>query len=112
MRATALLTLLLALMASLPAIGKERARLCAKYRTSNGWSQAYKIDGTIIKGYELNQATGTFNYQGLDTYVVIFWDQGEASIIQMESPFVTYVDEIGYDQQGRAWQIHKGSICF
>lgn len=111
MRAIALL-MPLAFVVSLPVYGNERAEVCAKYRASNGWSQAYKVDATIIKGYELNQATSTFNYQGFDTYVVIFWGQGEASVIQMELPFVTYVDGTGYDQQGRAWQIHKGSICY
>ena len=102
---------ILGMAAASSAYGKERAEVCAKYRTPNGWSQAYKIDATIISGYELNQATSSYNYQGYDTYVVIFWGQDEASVIQMDSPYVTYVDETGYDQQGRAWQIHKGSFC-
>lgn len=90
----------------------ERVEICAKYRTSSGLSDAYKVEATIIKGYELNQATSSFNYQSLDTYVVIFWDRDEASVIQMESPFVTFMEEKGYDQQGREWQIKKGSFCF
>jgi hypothetical protein len=108
---TVLVLTILGLVAASTAYGKERAEICAKYRTSSGWSQAYKVDATIIKGYELNQATGSYSYQGYDTYVVIFWDQDEASVIQMESPYVTYMDGPGYDQQGRAWQIHKGSFC-
>lgn len=90
----------------------ERVEICAKYRTSSGLSDGYKVKATIIKGYELNQATSSLNYQSLDTYVVIFWDRNEASVIQMESPFVTYMEEKGYDQQGREWQIKKGSFCF
>lgn len=90
----------------------EHAEICAKYRTSTGWSDAYKVEATIAKGNELNQATSSFNYQSFDTYVVIFWDKDQASVIQMESPFVTLVEQTGYDQQGRAWQIKKGSICF
>ena len=111
MRVTALFAIL-AIFFSTHAFGKERAQVCAKYRTSNGWSQAYKVDAIIVTGNELNEATGTLYYQGFDTYVVIFWRQDEASVIQMELPYVTYIDETGYDQQGRAWQIHRGSICF
>lgn len=108
---TMLVLAFLGLVAMSPAYGKERAEVCAKYRTANGWSQAYKVDATIMKGYELNQSTSSYNYQAYDTYVVIFWAQDEASVIQMESPYVTYMDEAGYDQQGRAWQIHKGTFC-
>lgn len=93
-------------------IAKERAEICAKYRNSDGWSKSYKVEATIAKGNELNQATSSLNYQGFDTYVVIFWDKDEASVIQMESPYVTFLEQTGYDQQGRAWKIKKGSICF
>lgn len=67
---------------------------------------------TLAKGSELNQATSSFNYQSFDTYVVIFWDKDVASVIQMKSPFISFTGETGYDQQGREWQIEKGSICF
>ncbi|WP_156812294.1 hypothetical protein [Legionella tunisiensis] len=90
----------------------ERIEICAKYRTSSGWSDVYKVEATITKGSELNQATSSFNYQSFDTYVVIFWDRDEASVIQMDSPFVTYTEQTGYDQQGREWRIGKGSVCF
>lgn len=91
---------------------KEKAVVCAKYRTSSGWSNAYKVEAIILKGHELNQATSSLTYQGFDTYVVIFWDKDAASVIQMESAFVTFMEQTGYDQQGRAWQIKKGSVCF
>lgn len=95
-----------------PLSAAERVELCAKYRTSSGWSDGYKIEATITKGSELNQATSSFNYQSLDIYVVIFWDKDEASVIQMNSPFISFTGETGYDQQGREWQIEKSSICF
>lgn len=90
----------------------ERTEICAKYRASSEWSDAYSVEAAIAKGHELNQATSSFDYQGFDTYVVIFWDKDEVSVIQMESPFVTIVEQTGFDQQGREWQIKRGSICF
>lgn len=89
----------------------ERIEICAKYRTSSGWSDVYKVEATMTTGSELNQATSGFNYQSFDRYVVIFWDKDEASVIQMESPFDTFMEQTGYDQQGREWQIKKGTVC-
>ena len=91
---------------------KERAEICAKYRTASGWSNSYKVEATIISGSELNQATSSFNYQSFDKYVIIFWDKDQASVIHMEKAFVTFVEQMGFDQQGRAWLIKKGNICF
>ncbi|HAT8319320.1 TPA: hypothetical protein GDD06_08920 [Legionella pneumophila] len=93
-------------------LAAEKAEICAKYQTASGWSDAYGVEATIIKGSELNQATSSFNYESFDTYVLIFWDRNEVSVIQMESPFVTFMEETGHDQQGREWQIKKGSVCF
>ena len=66
---------------------------------------------TILSGIELNQATRSFNYNAPSTYVIIFWDKNEASIIEMQMPFLSVVGEQGTDQRGISWEIAKSSIC-
>lgn len=94
------------------AIAPERVVVCAKYRTNYGWSKGYKVEATITKGSQLNQVTSSFNYNVLSTYVMIFWDEDEASVIEMDFPILTVVGQSGEDQQGRQWEIAKTNICF
>jgi len=91
---------------------REEAVICAKYQKEYGWSHGYKVNAQILSGYELNTATTLFNYNALSKYVVIFWDQGEASVIELDFPFLTAIGGSGKDQQGRKWNIAKTSICF
>lgn len=90
----------------------ERATVCAKYRTEYGWSNGYQVVATIQTGNELNQATRSFSYTSYSTYVVIFWDKGQASVIEMSFPYLGPIGQEGEDQQGRKWEIAKTSICF
>ncbi|CAM4474592.1 MAG: hypothetical protein LEGION0403_FIIPPAGN_02820 [Legionella sp.] len=48
-------------------LAAERVQVCAKYRTSSGWFDIYKVEATIIKGSELNQATSSFKYPSFET---------------------------------------------
>lgn len=93
-------------------IAAEKQIVCAKYRKDYSWSSGYRVEATIIKGVELNKATVTFNYKPISTYVVIFWDKGQASIIELDFPILTGVGQSGEDQKGRKWEISKSSICF
>lgn len=90
----------------------ERETICAKYRVEYGWSKGYQVEATILKGYELNQATRSLNYTSYSTYVIIFWDKDQASVIEMSFPYLSYVGQEGEDQQGRKWEIAKTSVCF
>ena len=89
----------------------ERAVVCAKYAANYGWSEGYAIEATIASGSELNQATGSFTYDGLSTYVVIFWRQDQATIIKMSFPYLSAIGMDGEDQEGRKWQVAKTSVC-
>ena len=107
-----LLALFVSLL-SLSALASERATVCAKYRADYGWSKGYKVEATITKGTDLNRATGSYDYSPFSTYVVIFWDRDEASIIEMEWPTLSYMGTNGEDQRGVKWEISKGSsYCF
>jgi len=71
-----------------------------------GWSKGYMVEAEIASGQELGQATGQFSrFRPLNTYVVIFWDKNEASIIEMQFPILGPVPVNGTDMQGRHWTI-------
>lgn len=107
-----LFAMIIVAIAAVPCLAMEREVICAKYRTTNGWSKGYRVEATIAKGSELNQATKTFNYSGLSTYVVIFWNKDEASIIEMDLPWLSPIAQEGKDLRGVKWEIAKTSICF
>ncbi len=95
-----------------------------KYETEYGWSKSYKIEVQFLTGMELNNATGSFKYSGYSNYAVIFWGQGEASIIKLSSYLAcgyevdcecienTYGDLKGTDLQGIAWKICTSEYCY
>ena len=90
----------------------ESVAVCAKYQTESGWSKGYRVDATLIKGTELNNATHTFNYNALSTYVVIFWDKDQASIIEMAWPHLSAIGQQGHDQRGLEWEVSKSTVCY
>lgn len=94
------------------ALAEERVQICAKYSVDYGWSEGYSVEGTIYKGSELNSATSTYNYSAYSTYVAIFWSNTQATIIKMNSPYVTAIGSEGEDQEGRTWRIAKTSYCY
>ena len=59
-----------------------RDRCKAKSETQTGYSQFYSVSCNYLSGEELNERTKTFDYKSLTTYTVIFWDKGEATIIE------------------------------
>ena len=88
--------------------------VCVKYQTQSGWSKGYQVDGTVIKGSELNSRTGTYNYEPYSTYVVVFWSQEQASILQLSyySGSISAYGISATDQEGRSWQVSKTSYCY
>ncbi|HTA26187.1 MAG TPA: hypothetical protein VK809_00240 [Bacteroidia bacterium] len=66
----------------------------------------------------MNQATGTYNYDSYAYYAVIFWGEGEASVIKLYNSIIcggyvtceclnyTYQMYGGRDQAQREWQIY------
>ena len=93
-------------------LAAEKVKVCAKYRANYGWSTGYKVEANVLNGSELNAATNSMNYNAISTYVVIFWDEGQASVIELDFPFLSMVGQTGTDQQGRQWEIAKTLICY
>lgn len=95
------------------AVAQEN-RVCVKYQTTNGWSQGYYVEGSVLKGSELNRQTRTFSYDAFATYVVIFWGPGEASILKLDSYFGSIpAYALGAtDQRGRRWTVSSNRYCY
>ena len=96
------------LLMPIVAFSSDEMVVCAK----QGNGQAYKVEATLTTGAELNAATHSVNYLGFRTYIVIFWKQNQASIIELDFPHVSVLGTSGTDQQGRPWEVSTSSLCF
>ena len=93
-------------------IAIEKDVVCIKYQTQSGWSQAYEVEGTILKGFDLNRLTMSNAYKPLVTYVVVFWENNQATIIESDSLMITLMESNGVDQNGVTWKVKKGGISY
>ena len=102
---------LVLLLISQLAVSAETKKVCATYKNSN---KSYLVDAQILSGMELAKATYNFQYNALSKYVVIFWGQGEASVIELDLPFdINVFGSTGKDQKGYPWSISSNtSFCF
>ncbi|KAA0875319.1 hypothetical protein [Nitrincola tapanii] len=53
-------------------IAIEKDVVCVKYQNQSEWSEAYEVDGKILKGFDLNRLTMSNSYKPLVTYIVVF----------------------------------------
>lgn len=90
----------------------ERYVACLKYQTQDGMSKGYKKEVTQYTGSELNNATGTWDYDSFASYVIAFWGEGQATVIKLSWPTVSAMGTEGVDQAGRTWNVAKTSYCF
>ena len=99
---------LLTITTPVAATASEPVDICAEYSATG---KSYHVQATSASGADLNQATHTFNYNALGHYIVIFWDQNQATVIEMQGIFVgpTPFASSGIDQEGRAWEISSYS---
>jgi hypothetical protein len=45
-------------------------------------------------------------------YIVIFWDDRQASVIEMRFHFLSPLDQQGEDQRGVKWKVSQSAVCF
>lgn len=87
----------------------ETKNICAKYQTQQGWSQAYEVQAQIYSEQEYLEAIGQSSlFANLFTsYVVIWWDYGQASIIKLDGMYSGSLlfSPTGVDQGGRQWRV-------
>lgn len=94
------------------AAGATQQLACAVYLNTN---TAYKVEITLISGSELNQATGSLSYNVLATYAVVFWADGQATVIELDMFFgsLNEIGTYGSDQDGRPWHVSsRTSFCW
>ena len=59
-----------------------------QYETRYGWSDPVKTEITFATGYELNQATRSYNFSQYKIYVTIWFSQNECAIVELNrTPF-------------------------
>lgn len=103
------LAILVASLCATLARGAERVQVCA----TEGQGKSYKVQATLTTGQELNSATHSFDYNGFSKYVVIFWQDNQASVIEMDYPGLSSYGVDGKDQQGRHWSVSSNTAyCF
>lgn len=95
----------------------ERAEACVKYEKEYGWSKGYAVEATILEGSELNEKVGSYTrFKSFATYAVIFWGEGEATILQlpaMSMGSLPIFEGQVTDQEGKRWKIKEGhSFCY
>jgi len=93
-----------------------------RYDTRVGTSDWYKVDVNFVTGGELNTATNSIRYQSWSSYAVIFWAQGQASVIKLKNIYgcssefseacLPILGKMrGEDQEDREWEICTGIYC-
>jgi hypothetical protein len=99
------------LLLSGSASASEQVDICAVYSNTG---RSYHVTAIAISGSELNGATHTFNYNSLGHYIVIFWSQDQASVIEMSgiSTMPSVIQQNGTDQEGRSWEISTYSPIY
>jgi hypothetical protein len=90
----------------------EKKRLCVKYEASYGWSKGYEVEATVLSGYELYQKTHNIKHLTSSKYVLIFWQPGQASIIELDFPFINAIGTEGKDQEERKWIVTNTIYCY
>jgi hypothetical protein len=95
-----------------------------KYQQQYGWSKMYRVEVSFMSGMELNSATSTYNYSSYSNYAIIFWAEGQATVIKLSSIIMcgytvtcSCIDNLimdlqGYDQDGDKWNICLGQFCY
>lgn len=85
--------------------------VCAK---NIGTGKSYKVEAQIMKGSELNRRVGGYNFASYSKYVVIFWGEEQASIIELDYSYgPSAIGTEGKDQNGYRWEISTStSFCY
>lgn len=87
----------------------EVKNICAKYQTQQGWSKAYELQAQIYSEQEYFEAIGQSSLFAnfFTSYVVIWWDYGQASVIKLDGMYSGSLlfSPTGVDQGGRQWRV-------
>jgi len=122
-KGTRILIVAILLVSGFDASARCRRVAEVKYQQQYGWSRKYTVEVSFMSGYELNQVTSSFNYDGYAKYAIIFWQQNQATVIKLSSMLIcgmeitcdcienTLMDLQGYDQDGDKWNLCLRDYC-
>jgi hypothetical protein len=85
-----------------PSVAGETHDICATYENTG---KTYHVELNLMRGTELNRATKTYDYAPYTHYGVIFWGEGQASIIELDSILgqIGPLGTSGTDKEGHPW---------
>lgn len=111
------ITLLASLLLPASAWASSKAEACLKYQKEYGWSDGYKVEGTLIGGAELSAKVGDYTrFRSFSTYFVVFWDKDQASIFELPGTSfgaVPIFEAEVVDQRNKTWSIKAGhTFCY
>ena len=100
------LAAVIALGCASDAEAQQKMQMCLRYENTG---QKYLVNGSLWYGSDLTRATGTV-YLQTHLYAVVFWDQNQASVIQLDYNVRpnTY-GHGGTDQQGHRWNVAQAT---
>jgi hypothetical protein len=115
-------TFLVFLCFNVSSYAKYRQVCDVQYQNKTGIPKSYKVEVTFLSGFELNEATKTQNYEFNSNYAVIFWGEGQATIIKISTFLgcgiiidkicITLFDTLsGKDKDGVEWKICTSGFC-
>ncbi len=94
-------------------IEREEVEVCVKYKKEYGWSTGYKVAADLMKGSALNRATNSHLYISSSTYVIVWWDYAECSILRLDYYYgsISVIGVEATDQEGRKWKVSQSTLC-
>ena len=90
----------------------EVVEVCATYKNSG---KKYKVEANVFKGDELNKRTKTYDYNYFGWYVIIFWGDDQATVIELTSAIggLGVLGNDGVDQRGYPWHVTRSTLlCY
>lgn len=86
-RSSCLIALLTLLLGSLPCfVSAFEAEMEVAYETRRGFSDWHTVDVSFASGQELNRKIGTFSFDMIANYALIWFDRDEVAILKIDSP--------------------------
>ncbi len=99
----------MALAITSQAAAYEVSPVCATYL---GTGAKYKVEAQIMDGSELNDRAETYRFSSYSKYVLIWWADGQVTIIELDYSFgPSAIGSEGTDQNGYRWEVAKTRYC-
>jgi hypothetical protein len=81
------------------------SRICkVSYETRDGWSSEYLMEVNFLTGRELNKATKSFDYSSFSNYVLLWFDEGEVAILELDDFLIGVGEEFDNEDFQRLFQ--------